>query len=719
MFKQLASLFLAAISVTSGLGPVVTVSASSDTYETPAIETSYVLDDLQGSTIDGKEFNLIDYPYNSLLGETQLISLAEYGYDEETTANYSLFAYVYNPKKIDFDVESAKTVLNQITFSTGSTSYAKHSLSYVNSSLGEEEGLFYKFKVMLSENDKEDIYKSFGDSESRIYSVSEIELLKSGAYINADAYKVGKQYTYSGSVYEGNLLCATDKTDTLSLKVGHTQYRFKEDNYEVSTYHEHFTQDSLHSVWFSVPKSVTNNGEMTAVHARWRDAILKPQLVTGNDDAIKYTTPLLGQNIGRTVWQPGYFFASDFTHLSAGGSYGPLWGMIHSATDLFDFSSIYAYNLPTLLYGSIFPNAENVFVASAIEELYFIYDSGNSADSADNYIVSSEKISENIKKSAELYGGNLVNGKYSEKIFYNVADEWTDKVLRAEDGYSLTHNVRNEDFWGTLFGTAPDSFTEEYANFETIKLLSDEDFNGYDRQDSLTIGEIENLCDALLVSTADFNDLYLTYSTLKNTHDIYLLRYQVSDYWACEMEEWWMEQNALGAWIPYKVDSNAYMFSEKVNLDFDIIDVEITNDLGSTIIPVVMSPKDIVPDATPPAHTTPDPDDTIPWWVWVLIIVVLVLVALVILCLVPQTAPIAKFILKGLWYIVSAPIRLIVLLIKKGQERKKKKQVEASSLGIPTDTSPPRLQPTSSSSRTSPKEESAAKRKETTTKRKQ
>ena len=68
------------------------------------IDSTNVLDDLNGSTIGGKEFNLADYPYDEN-SKTQVISFSEYCYSyySKNQGNYGLYVYVYNPQGKAFD----------------------------------------------------------------------------------------------------------------------------------------------------------------------------------------------------------------------------------------------------------------------------------------------------------------------------------------------------------------------------------------------------------------------------------------------------------------------------------------------------------------------------------------------------------------------------------------------------------------------------------------
>ena len=66
--------------------------------ELTGFDSTNVLDDLEGSTIAGKEFNLADYAPNAYT-KTDVILLAEYcyGYYDNMRSDYGLYVYVWNP----------------------------------------------------------------------------------------------------------------------------------------------------------------------------------------------------------------------------------------------------------------------------------------------------------------------------------------------------------------------------------------------------------------------------------------------------------------------------------------------------------------------------------------------------------------------------------------------------------------------------------------------
>ena len=230
------------------------------------------------------------------------------------------------------------------------------------------EGLFYKFKVWLTEEQKQWMLQIINSSD-RVYRVSGIELLTKGD-LNATEYTVATTYHYSGyaSGYgsnanaENTLKYYSEQAEVLTLDVHATQYRPKGTNGK-----NDYTQDSLHSVYFAVPNEVLNKyGAMSAVHATWLNAVLKPALVTGNQNAYNAIVGQLGKNIGKetNAFDYGYLGAYKVT---LSGTTGLLQSYSHSG-----FSYNFNHNPTFDEYG--YP----------IETLYMFFNAGNGTDSADN-----------------------------------------------------------------------------------------------------------------------------------------------------------------------------------------------------------------------------------------------------------------------------------------------------------------------------------------------
>lgn len=142
-------------------------------------ENTNVLDNLEGSTIGGKEFDIADYPHNDN-GQPQVISLVEfcYSYYADRQADFGLYIYLYNPQDIALDMATDRNKI-QLTYGD-KPSYSKYTLKFLNySEKAGYEGRFYKFKVSLSEAERLDILNTVND-DGRVYKISGIELSYKG-----------------------------------------------------------------------------------------------------------------------------------------------------------------------------------------------------------------------------------------------------------------------------------------------------------------------------------------------------------------------------------------------------------------------------------------------------------------------------------------------------------------------------------------------------------
>ena len=628
IFTAVISFAFTLLTVVAGIYPA-TIYVGAE--ETITYEQTNVMDDLKGSIINGKEFSLTDYGFDAYK-ETQVISFVEYCYSfyQNLQDNYGLYVYVYNPKGLQFVVDHE---LNQIQLTYGlstSQNYEKYQLAFLNCSTETNyEGVFYKFKVVLSSEQRKRMLQTL-NSTDRTYRVSGIELLEQGK-TNATEYSVATTYHFSGyAAGYGNdpnaattLKCRSEQCEVLTLNVHPTVYRPSGTNGK-----NDYMQDSLHSVYFAVPNEVIHKyGKMSAVHATWKDAVLKPALVTGNSDAYNAILPFLGQDIGVETDALDYGYIGGYFSGTSGTT-----GNLQSVT-----KSGYTYNRdfnPTYdLYGD------------AIKTLYMLFLSSDEIDSADNHTVSSEEIIEKLIESKTKYGGALVNGKYSSDLFESVADNFTDVNIKAEEQYSLTSETISYKWWDLLFKTGGST---QATTFDGIQAI-------YPVQASDIGGTAEEIADRLYIAQSDYADFKSYYEANKEFCTVYLFRYQVSDYIAQEATLF-EKGKFLGMETWERVDTNAYFFQETVNLDFDIIDVTFSNRSVDMVIPVVSNPIDVIPDATPPVITQSDKES----YAWLLFLGIGLLIVLFI-CF-PELLPI---LIKGVIGFIRRLIKGIGKLFQK------------------------------------------------------
>lgn len=638
------SFALAVIAVVAGLFPA-TISVKADTTAL-AYEQTNVMDDLKSSTINGEPFSLTKYSFNAFK-DTEVLSLVEYSYSfyRNLQDNYGLYIYVYNPKGLNFDVNHELNSIQMAYGTSTSTNYHKYPLKFLSCSTESNyERLFYKFKIVLSAEQKQEILKTVNSSE-RIYRVSGVELMEMGK-TNATEVSVGTTYHYSGYAAgygsepsaENTLTLKSEKAQVLTLNVHPTYYRPSGTNGK-----NNYTQDSLHSVYFAVPNDIIQAyGAMTAVHAVWKNAVLAPALVTGNEAAYDAILPYGGKDMS--------IHKEDLEYMYLGA---------HRQTTATGMGSVtnhgYGYSFNRL---GFWPGNWTVQEQAGvdIDTLYFLYYTGGGVDSADHYTVSSENILSKLKESKAKYGTPLVNDKYSACMFERYDDHFTDVTIEAEETYSLTSQKISQTFWEKLRGDSHVESTTTFDGIEAIHAITESDFTGTK----------EEICKRLYISESDFEHFKAFYNQNKALCTTYLFRYQTSDYISQEATLF-KEGKFLGQEIWEEVDTNAYFFQQTVNLDFDIIDVTFSNGSVATVIPVVSSPIDAVHSGTPPTMT--NSDKGIDWLKILKIVLVAIVVLAVFIFLWPLIGPLLVEIGRGAIRLITAPFRAIGRALKKRKER--------------------------------------------------
>ena len=651
--------------VVSGWGITIpTAYAESDDFITRYEQTN-VMDNLKGSTIAGKAFDIKDFPHNAN-AIPQIISFVEfcYSYYAEKQSDYGLYIYVYNPQDVAFDINTDR---NKIQFTYGKKpSYKKYDLTFLNYSHDAgTEGRFYKFKIELSASDKADILKELSPDE-RIYTVSGIELsVKS----KVTEHKTAQTYTYKGfAVGYGSELA---ESDTLSCKVdGFDKYisldvrstYWRPDGTQADLH----SRDTLHSVYFAVPNEIVKEyGEMTGVHATWLNVQTAPIIVTGNKTVYNAIEPYLGkhQDAGSSEEYPenktlNYAIVTDSDMTYYGhGHYGTL-----------------AYNVWTTTHGG---STKNCYERIIFDLRYLFYADNKDADS---YVLPAEKLVGDPKKGekgwfetyTEKYGGEKINNRYSKDLFDHVDDKFTEVNITANDEFKLSDVTTTTYWWSWLFGPSKPSVTgsTDYK-VSAIQKVTTKDFNDYTK---------DVFEDKFFVDASDYDELrqYVIESNAKN-ETVYLFRYYQSIYDSQEarefkfVEDWAMARGKFGNYE--EIDTNAYIAQMWVQLDFDIIDLTFTKDDVATIIPVIMSPMDIAADADHPVYVTDD--NGLKWWQ---ILVGILLIILLFLLLLKFAPGVLVVIGKVLWFVITLPFKLLGAIFKpihnKAKATREKRKLE-------------------------------------------
>lgn len=534
-------------------------------------------------------------------GQIQLHSFQEYCYSGKPTVlntKYGLYLYIYNPSRTEFEEKTGweNNTVNMATSYNASGDpdrYDKLRLKNCGYTTGEYDKLFYKFRIIGLEDVVKNVQAMDNQYGYRRYDISEIELRVKGNTAGAHAYTIARTYTYKGyaegcgSEEASTLVCEQSEMDVLHLKPYATSYRPEGNNGK-----NEYTQDSLHSVWFSVPNEyIEKYGEMYAVHAMWREAVLKPALVTGNQEAYNAISEYLGVELGGHNENLNYAYLGDYNGSSSPGMGGATFHTYSYSYNLFE-----AYSGGTPLYRG---------VGEEIDPLYLMFYSGKEEDSADNYVVSSADLKQAMKDASDMFGGAMITtkeGAYSSALFESVGKLEDYDITKDDTAQLLSKTPVDKSFWDKLFNRD--------TQYEGGAIENEEIYAIHEVTATDLTGNKKVVADRLYISQSDYDELMKAYSNAQNADEtLYLFRFAKSEYMSQEASL--LEEKKLITEYWAEVDSNAYFFSSSVYLDFDIIDVTFKKGEVKTVIPVVMSPIDIFSESTPPIDTT---EDDPPWW---------------------------------------------------------------------------------------------------------
>lgn len=679
--RFLYALLTAVLCVVTVFCGQVTLSASADTADSvqAIYESTNVLNNLKGATIGGKEFDLKDYPHNSN-GKPQILSFVEfcYSYYAEKQADYGLYVYVYNPQDVAFDMSSERNKI-QLTYGT-KPSYSKYVLEFINySTEAGYEGRFWKFKVKLTDAQRTAILKEV-DEANRIYKISGIEL----SYKNeVTEYVCGQTYTYKGYALgygselavSDTLSCKVDGLETyLTLDVKHTFYRTKTSSLGAGY------QVQLDTVYFSVPETIFEEyGSLQRIKAEWYEY---------------KTTPIAVVNTSSSTYgQAFYEYAKQYIGQSVTGSSALLGSKKYGLGVDVDLNG---YDIPGAVkwgWNVMYPNWDKW----ATNTLYYLFETSQSIQEYDPYaeITSTGGVESNVlydyitNYNKTFENGKVKDGLISADLFEKDIDDsrkQKSEYGQIQYGYSYydfdvdadlqelqTFNpssagwkdkVAMYGFWNTLFKRYD---TEVSKTLPPIQVLTDNDITGSSASKKKAIS------DTLCVNYNDVDSLQRYYSQAKAKKEkVVLFRFATSDYYS-EMADivYYDTTSRFDVSMPrLEKDSAAYIAQESVFLDFDIIQLAFTKNGVETIIPVVMSPMDIVDDITSPAVI----DKGLKLWQIILGILLLILIVWLLLKFCPAIVFVLGKIIVIPFKCIGAVFKSIGNSIKRRKEKKAEKQ---------------------------------------------
>ena len=671
------------ICIMAFLNPLIVIASATTTSEIlNSYDKTNVLDDLTKCTINGKSFNINDFPFDETR-DIQLISFVEYcySYKADQRENYGLYVYVYNPKGLDL---SKSQDFNKIQMAVSFDSegipndYEKFPLQFCSRvESGDYKNLFYKFKIV----DKEVNGTHFADrvnSNERRYCISGIELATYGSD-NATDYYVGGTYCFTGyaagcgpdSSKGSTLDCKIDFIETVSLNVKHTFYRS-----QTSSLGEGY-QNQLDTVYFSVPKKyIETYGSLQRIKAEWWEYKTNKILVTKNPELYNAVVSNLGK-----LTEKKYFSGQDYFcyYERLNTDYGLL---LDPQSGAGQSTARWCWNTGnSYLATECCPALYYAFLVSNIED-YDPY-----ADIVDSGGVASNALYNWIKSyKASYHNGTLPvkEGNISADLFENDIDESrkidneSGKIQKGHSYYDFDADVdlqtlnswssTSPSFWdnwlnfglGAAFKGGPE---EESKTVAPIQILKASDLTGTDKE----------ISERLLVNVADVDDIKAEYKdaiTVNSSSDeekvVVLFRFATSDYYSQKVDTF--IKNGGFLWADKIIEDESYIVQESVFLDFDIIQLTFHRNGVYTVIPAVSSPIDVIDGVTPPANNTDDD-----WWKILLAILALMLTITFLWFVLPYVLMLLIGILKLIVKIIIFPFKAIWKIFKKARQRHKEK----------------------------------------------
>lgn len=592
--------------VFAGFTPVNTVLAAENTENN--FDDTAVTDDLS-------EYDLSQFVYDKN-GSIQFVTLAEYCFSASALnmENYALYVYIYNPARLAIsERQGANTVNMAIAYDEDGNpcDYANVPLKLCGIATGDYSKLLYKFRIIDEDGA---ILRNARTHESdngyRRYDIAGIQLWETGAD-NARDYGVGGTYKFTG--YAKGY--GTDQNAENNLLCSVEELETVKLNVRHTYYRTKTSskgagyQNQLDTVYFAVPKRLFDTyGKLQRIKAEWYEYKTKDIVATSNQDFYDKAYPWLGRQTG-AFDQFGMTEYNEEIYYSLGQNAGDAGGGMNMAAWGWNLGSGYLHVPAPALY----------------------------------YLFKTDNISE-----YDPYADIVENGGITSNALY----EWIKGYDKTYENGTLP--VKDGTISADLFADDID----EYRKIDTQYGKIQKGYSYYDFDADVDLQTLSIYNEAITVDT----------STADEEKVVVLFRFATSDYYSAAVDIIELGKGFL--WSDKHTSGQVYRAWESVFLDFDIIQLSFQKDGAYTVIPAVSDPIDIVNDITPPVYIP----DGLEWW-QILLIVLGVIVGLFLLimffpAIIGFIGKLIVWIFKGLWWLISAPFRLIKTIIEKIKEKR-------------------------------------------------
>ena len=604
------------------------------------LDNTKVLDDLRSSTVDGKAFDIKDYPFDEDRN-IELINFVEfcYSYRANLRSDYGLYVYIYNPKGLDIVSESRQNKIQMAVVYADNepTIYVKFNLKFCNKvDSGKYNNLFYKFKVIDREVNGTTFFDRVNSNERR-YDISGIELLTDGDK-NATEYVVGGTYKFSGfakgygpdASEDSTLSCKVKNFETLKLGINHTNYRTNVSSLGKDHYNE------VNTVYFAVPERIYKEyGRLQKIRAEWWEYKTTMAAITSNEDFYNTMLEYIGVSVGEydssvPFWLYSGYNGKAATQIGQANIHNYEWIFNRNTSNT--INDVHSYKnkssiLPLVFYA---PNVKDI-----TDVFSFLYSSPIAGD------VNSTVVKDSIYNYSNDLGNGYIdcNGRQlSVDLFEPFVDSgrtmgYNDKTIDLQDTFDLNSYDSNHSWWDKLwdYGFSWPKTNGDYKDVLPI----------YQLQASDLVGNDSEIASRILVNADNVDELKEFYAqSVKNNKRVVLFRFANTDYYTAK------------AYVPHvsNVDNtDTYVAQQTVFFDFDVIELTFNKEGVYRVIPVVASPIDIINSYTAPPLE----------FDWLKALIGLVLVIVLIILLWPLLPSVIKFI----GWVITLPFKIIKWVI--------------------------------------------------------
>lgn len=562
-------------------------------------DSTDVMDDLNGSALNGVLFDVADYPYDKN-GELQVLGFVEYCYSEyeNLRGNYGLYLYIYNPALLDIATGTGSNRIEMATeFSEDGTpsAYNKFALQFCGVSDGVEANRFWKFKIADSAYflDKVSV-------NARSYYVSGVEIQVYGSD-NVSEIAIATQYVFMGfakgysqeSEDKSTLKGSAEMMETVEISGlldRQTVYRTDMSNPNITSHNQ------VNGVYFALDDElVVRYGKLQRIKAEWWEYRTTPIVVTNNQDIANAIDEWLGILMGTYNSSLSYGISTGYYYHSNPGF-----------TSVVNYS--WTYNMNLNKSGTIYTTSyESDEICETLA--WILYENASSLDN--NYNVDSSKLVEFMEAYDDRYPNRVINDdgvKYnSDLLSTNVGDgrkaghniyefDAEDDALEFKVFDPDDHTYTSWERLMAAFGWSAESSTA-LAGQSPILLIDKSNYY------TMFAGSSKEISDRLLISETEINKFkdYCEKEILKNGNTVVHFRFACTQYDAAEAEIW--NDNGRGG----MVDCDAFMAQQNVFLNFDIISLTFNDDGEYRVLPVISDPIDIVSGLTGPQFPDEEP----------------------------------------------------------------------------------------------------------------